>query len=195
MRRLSFSLALLLVLLACQAQALAQTTESEPLLLIAKPELADPNFSHSVVLVLFPQDGGPFGVILNRPTPITLKDAFPDQPLLKNRDDILYFGGPVRPEAVLFLFRRSSAPAGAVPVLKDLYLGGSSDLLDKLLTAPGDGLQRLFLGHSGWASAQLDMEIQVGAWYVLPADLDTILRMDPEIMWEELIARARAVKT
>jgi putative transcriptional regulator len=173
----------------------AQNVEREPILLVATPDLRDPNFEQTVVLVLFPSGGGPLGVILNRPIPVTLKDAFPDEPQLRGRTDPLYFGGPVHTTALMYLFRGSATAAGAFPVFEDLCLSGNGDLLDQLLSAPQGGVQRYFLGYSGWAPVQLEMEIARGGWYVLPADRDTILNMDPAIMWRELLARATAVKT
>ena len=56
---------------------------------MATPDLLDPNFEHTVVLVLFPSGVGPLGVILNRPIPVTLKDAFPDEPHLRERTEPL----------------------------------------------------------------------------------------------------------
>jgi putative transcriptional regulator len=144
---------LLAAILACSllgaAPACAQEVEHEPVLLVATPDLMDPNFAQTVVLVLFPAGGGPLGVILNRQLPLTLKEAFPDEPQLKERT----------------------------------------------LAAPKSGVQRYFLGYSGWAPVQLEVEIARGGWYVLPADPDTVLKMDPAVMWRELLARATAVKT
>src|SRR5690349_11331543 len=72
-----------------------QQVRSEPLVLVASPELRDPNFAESVVLVLFPASGGATGVILNRPTTLQWKDAFPDDAALAKRTEAIYFGGPV----------------------------------------------------------------------------------------------------
>jgi len=166
----------------------------EPVLLVASTELQDPNFAHSVVLVLFPAGGGPTGVILNRPTRLSWSEAFPDEPALRARADPIYFGGPVRINALWFLFRQGTPQGNVLPVLDDLYLSSDGELLDRLLQgqAPVD---RFFVGYSGWAPAQLDVEIAQGAWHVLPADLNVILKMDPETMWRELLLRATAVKT
>jgi putative transcriptional regulator len=162
--------------------------------LVAKPELQDPNFAHAVVLVVFPQGGGPLGVILNRPLKITLKDSFPDDARLKSRTDPLFFGGPVRIDGLLFLFRRDSALGNAFPVVDDLYLSGDGELLDQLLAKQGGGVQQFFLGYAGWTSSQLDFEIAQGAWYVVPADADTVLKADPHTLWRDMLLRATAVK-
>ena len=193
MRRLLL-VTLLLLLAPCMLVAGAEEVAQQAALLVASSELQDPNFAESVVLVLYPREGGPLGVILNRPTRLTLKQAFADQPHLRDREDTLYFGGPVRVNALMFLFRREAGAEGAFPVLGDLYLSNNGELLDQLLGAGENSVQRYFLGYAGWAPVQLDAEIAHGAWYVLPADLDTILQMDPKTMWRELLARATAVK-
>jgi putative transcriptional regulator len=171
-----------------------QESGADPVLLVASTELHDPSFAHSVVLVLFPAGGWPTGVILNRPTRLAWSEAFPEEPDLRARADPIYFGGPVRINALWFLFRQGAPQGNALPVLDDLYLSSDGELLDRLLVAHAP-VDRFFVGYSGWAPAQLDMEIAQGAWHVLPADLDAILNMDPETMWHELLLRATAVKT
>ncbi len=185
----------LLALSLVAAPAWAAETLAPAIFLVAKPELLDPNFAQSVVLVVFPKDAGPVGVILNRPVPLTLKDAFPEEPRLKGRGDRLYFGGPVHVNALMFLFRRADAPENAFPVVGDLYLSGDGGLLDEMLSRPDGQVQRFFLGYSGWATQQLDFEIAEGGWYVVPADLETVLKGDPRTLWRDLLLRATAVKT
>ena len=184
---LAFSLAI--------APVWAAETLAPAVFLVAKPELLDPNFAQSVVLVVFPKDAGPVGVILNRPVPLTLKDVFPEEPRLKGRADQLYFGGPVQVNALMFLFQRAAAPQNAFPVVDDLYLSGDGGLLDETLSSADGQVQRFFLGYAGWATQQLDFEIAEGGWYVVPADLQTVLKGDPKTMWRDLLLRATAVKT
>jgi putative transcriptional regulator len=170
-------------------------TVAPAVFLVAKEDLQDPNFVHSVVLVVFPKDAGPVGVILNRPVPLTLKEVFPEEPQLKDRGDRLYFGGPVRINGLMFLCRRPTAPPNAFPVVGDLYLSGDGGLLDEMLSRPDPQVQRYFLGYSGWAPEQLELEIAQGGWYVLPADLDTVVKGDPKTLWRDLLLRATAVRT
>jgi putative transcriptional regulator len=193
--RLRILVAWLLALALAAAPALAAETLAPAIFLVAKPELMDPNFAQSVVLVVFPKDAGPVGVILNRPVPLTLKDVFPDEPRLRGRGDRLYFGGPVSVNALMFLCRRATAPQNAFPVVGDLYLSGDGGLLDEMLSRSEGQVQRFFLGYSGWATQQLDFEIAEGGWYVVPADLETVLKGDPKTLWRDLLLRATAVKT
>ena len=177
------------------APAWGVETLGPAIFLVAKPGLLDPNFAQSVVLVVFPKDAGPVGVILNRPVPLTLKDVFSEEPRLRGRGDQLYFGGPVHVNALMFLFRRADAPQNAFPIVGDLYLSGDGGLLDEMLSRSDGQVQRFFLGYSGWATQQLDFEIAEGGWYVIPADLETVVKGDPKTLWRDLLLRATAVKT
>jgi putative transcriptional regulator len=188
-------LALLTGLLPLAAPAVVVDTDAPAIFLVAKPELHDPNFAQSVVLVVFPHEAGPIGVILNRPTQFAVKDGFPDQPLLKSRADMLFFGGPVQPTGLMYLFRGSAGTGRAFPVVGELFLSADSGLLDDLLTRHRDHVQRWFLGYSGWSKAQLEREIALGAWYVIEADQDTVAHADPKTIWRDLVLRATAVKT
>jgi putative transcriptional regulator len=195
LHRLGMLTAWLLALSLVLAPAQSAETLAPAVFLVAKPELQDPNFAQSVVLVVFPKDAGPVGVILNRPVPLTLKDVFPEEPRLKGRTDQIYFGGPVHVTSLMFLLRRPTAPQNAFPVVDDLYLSGDGGLLDETLSRSDGDVQRFFLGYAGWATQQLDFEIAEGGWYVVPADLQTVLKGDPKTMWRNLLLRATAVKT
>jgi putative transcriptional regulator len=193
MRARSLAPLLLLVCILALGARAREPVGNAPLLLVATPGLQDPNFAHSVVLVLFPPDGGPTGVILNRPTHLKWTEAFPDEPALARRTDPIFFGGPVRLNVLWYLFHRATPPDTALPVVEDLYLSADGKLLDQQLAAGGK-VERFFIGYSGWSPAQLEVEIASGSWYVLPADMKTILEIKPESMWQELLRRATAVE-
>ena len=83
-----------LALIACLTPGLsAWADDPQAQLLIARPGMLDPGFAESVVLVTFPPDTGPMGVILNKPTTSTIRDAFPENPELSGRTDVVYWGG------------------------------------------------------------------------------------------------------
>ncbi|HZP85586.1 MAG TPA: YqgE/AlgH family protein [Burkholderiales bacterium] len=187
-------LLLLCYLLAPASLLCAEQTTRAPILLVAAPELEDPNFSQSVVLVLFPAHGGPVGVILNKPSELTVKEAFPEDKLLRARADKVFFGGPVRMDVLSYLVRSAKPPKEGYKVLDNVYLTQDASFLDALLAKYGK-VERYFLGTTGWIASQLDAEIEAQQWFVLPADLDAILHMPPEHMWRNLLARARAVET
>jgi putative transcriptional regulator len=170
---------LALVLLSFSTGALAQAANA--ILLVAKPDLLDPNFRQTVVLVTQTEDASTVGVILNRPTARRHEQT----------GEAIYFGGPVMREVMVALFRTERAPrAAAFHVLKDVYLTMHPDNIDPLL-AQRSGNYRLFVGFSGWAPGQLQSEMERDGWYVLPATADIAFRTNTSGMWEELVRKAR----
>ncbi len=171
--------------------ALAETAEETgSLFLVAKKDMLDPNFREAVVLVR-PTPEGAIGVIVNRPTDIPLSKLFPDKPALEKSNDNLYVGGPVYPLALVFMFRSDEQPRQTLRMGGDVYLSFSMDLLQELLARPQPPRHlKVYAGHSGWGSGQLQNEIKRGGWYVLPADAGVIFEMEPEKIWPELIKRA-----
>jgi len=175
------------------AAFLAGTALAQPaaVVLVAKPELADPNFSETVILVTHAPTGETIGVVLNRPTSLRLAEVAPQFPHAQAYRAPLYRGGPVLPSVVVALFRSPSPPAAsAFKVLPDAYLSLHPAIIDALLDKPA-GRFRLFAGFSGWAAGQLESEIARDAWYVLPATEDLLFRDDTAGMWRELVEKAR----
>jgi len=158
--------------------------------------MPDPNFRETVVLVTQPRRGGPFGVIINRPLEQRLSEVFGEFETLKDRKDVLYFGGPVRPDGLVFLVRVKTRPPRGMTVLEDVYFTGDTDLIEELLRRkdPTEGL-KVFAGYSGWGPGQLQNEIQRGDWHILPANAATVFEKDASRIWPELIKRAGVRKT
>ena len=145
------------------------------LLIVPRADLPDPNFRDSVVLVMNNLGPAPAGLIVNRPTRVTVAELFPDVPKLAHSGGKVYFGGPVDIGAVSFLVRATAPPEHAVRVLEGLYLSTDGDLLRKLLERdqPLEGL-RIFVGYAGWGPGQLEGEIARGDWTLTPANASAI---------------------
>lgn len=174
----------------------AAEAQASGVFLVARREMRDPNFRETVVLVTQPQRGAPYGVIINRPLNHRLSEVFPDHAALRKKKDVLYFGGPVARQGLLFLVRAPKPPPRAIRVLRDVYFTSDANWIDRLLkrAAPTRGL-RVYAGYSGWAPGQLQHEIARGDWHVLPADPDTVFEMEPSHIWPELIRRAGTRQT
>ena len=187
MLRYAFALSLLL------AAASAAWADS-PYFLVARPDLPDPNFEDTVVLMPGTGLQGPLGVIVNRPTTIPLSKLFPDIPQLAKSDDRLFFGGPVGRDMVSFVFRAASAPEeDSVEVARGVYLSTDEDLLRKLLTGGASDL-RVFAGFAAWGPDQLDQEIGRGDWHAMPVESKAIFDRRPASVWPELNRRASAIR-
>ena len=168
-----------------------QVEEDRVFLLVAKPGMMDSNFNQTVVLAVRPDDGGPIGVILNRPSTVELRSLFPDRPELANRRDLVFLGGPLQPAALLFAFRSDRIPPKGLFIADDIYISGFSEVLAEILQHPANAnQQRFFTGFSGWATGQLEDEIAQGGWYVLRFDTRAVFDMNPLTMYEEMLKRA-----
>ena len=169
----------LLLALACGAALAQQHEPANGVLLVAKPELQDPNFGRSVVLVTQLADGQTLGVIVNKPTPA------------RHAGRPLWFGGPVMFRSIVALFAAGEAPAApAFHVLKNVYLTMHPENIDPLLEGSAARF-RLYSGFAAWAPGQLEREFGRDAWHVLPADEALVFREDMDNLWEELIAKAK----
>ena len=191
-----FSVFLLSVLLALPISGTAAEDDANGIFLVAREGMRDPNFKEAVVLITKPKGGGPFGVIINRPLELRLSEIFAEFDSLKDSKDVLYFGGPVKPNGFVFLVHSRERPPRGLSVLKDIYFTGDTDLIEKMLnrSKPTEGL-RIFVGYSGWGPGQLQREIARGDWLILPANAETVFGKNPKGMWRELIERAGVQKT
>jgi putative transcriptional regulator len=171
----------LLVLIPALAWAGVEDSD-EAVLLVAHPRMDDPNFSETVVLVTFPQDSGPMGVVLNRPIGATLGELFDQDPAVRERRDMVHAGGPVQPDGLLFIFRSAEHPVKALPVVDDIYLSADGKLFDILVKKTDEAASQRF--YAGYA------EVGRGDWYVLPMDVNVLYGMAEETMWETLFVRA-----
>jgi putative transcriptional regulator len=183
-------------LLFAASLAFASTTvaqQDEPpngLFLVAKPDLVDPNFRQSVVLVTQTEDYSTVGVIINRPTDLKVEVFLREGAPATRYRDVVFAGGPVMREVLVALFRSDSTPeAPAFHVLKDLYLSMHPQNLQPLLESDS-ARYRLYAGFSGWAPRQLESEMMRDGWYILPADVETVFRKDTSGLWQELVQRA-----
>ena len=184
------TLSVALLLQAALAHA-AQTPLANGVFLVAKPELADPNFRETVLLITQPvPGGGPLGVILNRPLAARLSTTFPEIGAVPGEFDPIYGGGPVSRNQLIFLVRTRDSGASGLRVLDDVYLSGDPGLLKRIVSGEVQvDAFRAFGGYAGWAPRQLQAEIAQGGWYMIPADADTIFSADVATMWPALIKR------
>ena len=171
----------------------APVSVGKGVLLVASPSLEDPNFRQAVVLVVEHGSEGTVGLILNRPTKVLLSHALPDIPVLKGTSYRLFAGGPVEASRLLLLFRLKEPPADARLVFDGVYLGRTPRVLEGIITrAKPTETFRAFAGFAAWAPRQLEAELVVGAWGILPPDSISIFDKDPTVLWSDCISRLQA---
>lgn len=151
-------------------------------LLIAVPELADLNFFRSVVLLFQHNEEGAAGLILNRPSNLTVGEVareLMDEPL-KN-DQPLSLGGPVDGPLMAL---HTSLTLAEMQVVPGVFFSMQRENLRNLLRQ-SQHEYRLFSGYSGWDSSQLESELQAGGWLSIPADRDHVFA-EPEQLWRQV---------
>lgn len=185
-------LAVLHAVPALAGKEIAPSSIAKGVLLVASPSLEDPHFRQAVVLVVEHGAEGTVGLILNRSTNVLLSKAFPDMTVLKGTSYRLFAGGPVEPTRFLLLFRAKDSPADARSVFDGVYLGRTPKALEGIITqAKPTETFRAFAGFSTWAPRQLEAEMRLGAWAVLPPD-SGIFDQDPAKLWQDCIDRLTA---
>jgi putative transcriptional regulator len=163
-----------------------------PLLLLAMPQVADPFFRKSVVLLLAHEKEGSFGFIVNRTTELRIADILRDLELDWGGDtgELARFGGPVQPQVGTVLFATADAPRAGLEdsteILPGVGLTQNLTAFARLAAAPPARL-RLLLGYAGWGEGQLVGEIVRNDWLTAPVDLELLFGGDTEETWERAL--------
>jgi putative transcriptional regulator len=160
-----------------------------PVLLVAMPQVLDPFFQKSVVLLVHHEEEGSFGFILNRTTGIRLTEILAGMDVGWRGEDcaMAHFGGPVHPQLGTVLFAPGEAETeAATEVLPGVSLTQHIGDLMRLAETPPDHL-RLFLGYAGWGEGQLMDEILRNDWLTAPVREDLIFAADPETVWSNAL--------
>ncbi|MEJ2894642.1 YqgE/AlgH family protein [Bordetella avium] len=151
----------------------ARFTDFSNQFLMAMPGMVNDELAGTVIYICEHTPRGALGLVLNRPTDLTLASLFERVDLTvamgPTADEKVFFGGPVQTDRGFVLH----APAGDYSSsirLGDLALTTSRDVLQAV--AEGQGPARLFvtLGYAGWGAGQLESEMSQNAWLSVAAD-------------------------
>ncbi len=165
-----------------------------PTLLLSMPQLVDPNFAKSVVLLCEHAAEGAFGLVVNRPSDISAAEAVRLEPTLVAPNDLpLLIGGPVEPQRGWILTAHPPEDVEHRGVGAGLYLSASPLLLRRVLSSrPLPRRTHVLAGYAGWGPGQLDEELAQSAWLTLPVELDLIFEIPAAAAWEMAIRRLGA---
>jgi putative transcriptional regulator len=134
--------------------------------LIASPDLLDPNFARTVVLMVQHNEQGALGLIVNRPSSKSLAELWREVGEKPCRSEQpVYLGGPV-PGPLMAI--HGAADLGELDVCEGVYFSARKELLDQLVQRDDVPL-KVFVGHAGWAPGQLEKELELGGWLTVPA--------------------------
>lgn len=149
-------------------------------LLVASPQLMDPNFARTLVLLIQHSQEGALGVVVNRPSGKSIQELWREvgsEPCHSRLP--VYVGGPVPGPLMSLHTRPNLAEAEPAP---GVFFAAKKQHLDALVLDE-EPTYKVFIGHAGWGAGQLESELRQGAWRTLPAAAEHVFSTD-EQLWE-----------
>ncbi|MGE5191152.1 MAG: YqgE/AlgH family protein [Deltaproteobacteria bacterium] len=160
--------------------------------LIAGKNLRDPNFYQSVVLIVEHGEGGAMGVVVNRPSGVTVAQALKNHFELPDSDEMVYVGGPVERNALFILHNADDLDRSETPVLDGVFVGSNPETFENIVKRAAEGDEelkfRVYFGCAGWAPDQLEGELARSDWLVHPATVERVFDPHPYDVWNTLVA-------
>ena len=160
--------------------------------LMAMPGMVSGPFAGALVYVCEHSGKGALGLVVNRPTDLTLGSLLDkidlNQDIQVGMDAPVYFGGPVQSDRGFVLHQPAGKYASSLP-LAGMALTTSRDELEAV--AEGKGPDRLLvaLGYAGWGAGQLEAELAADAWHVTDIEDSILFDLAPESRWAATMAR------
>lgn len=170
-----------------------ESSNLAPGLLLAMPQLQDPNFSRAVVLMIEHSPQGSFGLVINHPSPIKASELLESLEMSWHGEDsaVVWAGGPVSPSTGWVLHEPINVAQpgqGTIAITSSILLSTSPDRLRAIATQPPRNI-RLLLGYSGWGAGQLEEEMARGAWLHVAADPTLVFDTPPDEIWETALGQ------
>jgi putative transcriptional regulator len=163
-----------------------------PSLLLSMPQLHDPNFARSVVLLCQHSSEGAFGLVINRPVVTVARVLTAHQQESAEHELEVWIGGPVEPERSWILVGQEEADDEAIEVCDGVFLTTSPSVLQRIIDHVADARSRLIAGYAGWGPGQLDTELAASAWLTVDVQPDIVFDTPADHMWETAIRRLGA---
>ena len=162
-------------------------------LLIASPRMSDPRFQRTVILMVRHGKEGALGIAINRPV-----DERPLASLLEKLGEKdaavagsvqIFAGGPVQPEMGFVVHTADYKRPGTFVINGRFSMTQSLEVLRDMGQKRGPQKALVAFGYAGWASGQLEAELDGEAWFVAPADTQLVFDEARDKVWEQAMAR------
>ena len=177
-----------LLALACCLVSVGVSADQLPAtgkLLVATEKVRGPNFAQTVILLLHHDETGSLGLVVNRPIDAATMDSLQLHADLTAYHDTFYWGGPVSQSTVRALLRTDTPPKYAVQIFDGVHLVDIDEAL--LATASNAAKLRFFAGYAGWTAGQLEHELALNSWHILPATEALVFAEDTGDIWHKLL--------
>jgi putative transcriptional regulator len=198
-RRVILCIGVLLVSPTLGTAALAKPEDTQPgaslagQLLVAMPEMGDPRFRHTVILMVQHDNKGALGIVINRPVRELPVAKLLDALGLDGRDSDgsvrLFAGGPVQPEVGFIVHSAEYRRAGTVNIDGRVAMTTDPQILRDIGHHEGPRQSLVAFGYAGWGAGQLEGELALGGWFTVPEDPGLVFDVDRDKLWDEAMKR------
>jgi putative transcriptional regulator len=163
---------------------LAEMKSLQGQLLVASPKLADPNFFHTVVLIVQHNEENALGLVLNRPLQTTVRAMWKEVAEGEECavEGLLHQGGPC--EGPLMVLHTDDEQA-EMDAGGGIYFCTNRERIERLVH-DASARMKFFVAYAGWTAGQLEAEMEEGSWLAVPATADAVFEGD-EHLWSDLI--------
>ena len=162
-------------------------------MLIAMPDMADPNFSRSVTLLCQHNEEGAIGITINRQSGFTLGELLFQLKIPCENQEIssvmVLEGGPVSPDHGFVLHTPVEGFESSVQINDDIMVTTSRDVMTAIAAGKGPENFLIALGYAGWGDGQLESEMRQNAWLSVPVDKDILFETAVQNRWEKAVGK------
>lgn len=160
--------------------------------LIAMPQLADPNFFHTVTYICEHNSEGALGIVINRPLEMNLGEILTHMGIsaadAKAADMPVYLGGPVQQERGFVIHQPLGDWEASLKITDSIAITTSRDVLTAIANGAGPAHALIALGYAGWGAGQLEQELADNAWLSGPADTRILFDLPDHERWHAAAA-------
>ncbi len=157
-------------------------------LLVATPNMSDPLYKQSVVLICEYTSYGSFGLILNKPYQLEPQERHSEINEIVALKDSLRIGGSMQQNQLMLLHASNKHRDQTLKVVDGVYLGGDFPFLQELIKDEPDSSLLICFGYTGWTAGELEKQFMEGLWYLYPASKALIFDVSPEKLWKETLS-------
>ena len=162
-------------------------------MLIAMPDMADPNFSRSVTLLCQHNEEGAIGITINRQSGFTLGELLFQLKIPCENQEIssvmVLEGGPVSPDHGFVLHTPVEGFESSVQINDDIMVTTSRDVMTAIAAGKGPENFLIALGYAGWGDGQLESEMRQNAWLSVPVDKGILFETAVQNRWEKAVGK------
>lgn len=156
--------------------------------MVAANHLRDPNFYRSVVLIVDHNEDSAMGLIINRPSSMTVAAEIEEARTSPVSVDPIFAGGPVETSSLFILHSCSELGNSDEEITSGIFVTGSHEsfeaLIKKKTACEHDCGFRVYRGYAGWGPEQLEVELERGDWRIMPVEAELVFEKDPYEIWE-----------